>query len=336
MMYAKVLSASAASGEAAALPTNPEPDVAESQSAMGTLFEILIYGQDRRNLAAAARQALREIAELDDQLSRWKPGTAISWINAHAAEKPVRVEPELFQLLLFSRKTWRETKGTFDITVAPLVQAWGFYENKPRLLDSDEISAALKIVGMQHLCFDREKMTVFFDRPAIEIDLGAIGKGFAVDRAVDILKTCRVSAALINSGASTIYAIGSPPGQDAWHVGVRDPHDENRAIATLALKDASLSTSGAPEKVFEIKGKRYSHILDPRTGFPAEGMVSATAIAPSATMTDALATAFYILGVNGTKEYCKAHDDVKAILIPEADTGEKHSVVVIGFDRKQN
>lgn len=333
-MYVKLISISQEPGQPAAIPANPAPDVVESHRAMGTVFEILIYGSDRRNLSSAARQALREVINLDDQLSRWKSGSDISRINAHAAEEPVRVEPELFGLLLRAREIWAETNGAFDITVAPLVRAWGFYDKRGRMPGSDEIRSALETVGMQHVVFDEDDRTVSFRRPGIEIDLGGIGKGYAVDRAAEILRACRVKAALVNSGASTMYAIGSPPGQEEWHIGIRDPAAEENAIATIGLTDGSVSTSGAPEKVFEIGGKSYSHILDPRRGFPAEGMVSATAIAPSATESDALATSFYVLGVNGTRRYCEAHADVKAVLAPPAKCGEKLKVLAINFDEK--
>jgi thiamine biosynthesis lipoprotein len=333
-MYAKLLSAPAGPGRAAPAPANPAPDVAESEAAMGTIFEILIYGRDQRNLSAAARQALRQVVELDNQLTRWNSGSDICWINEHAAKESVRVEPELFELLLRSREIWRETNGAFDITVAPLVKAWGFYKKEARLPSKKEIKSAREIVGMSHVLLDEEKSRVSFDRPGIEIDLGGIGKGYAVDRAVEFLRMYRVEAALVNSGASTLYAIGSPPGQEGWHIGIRDPQDENRAIATVALKDGSLSTSGAPEKAFEIEGKKYSHILDPRTGFPAKGMVSATAIAQSATDTDALATAFYILGVDWSTAYCNTHKDTKAILIPETKLKRKPRIHAINLNGK--
>ncbi len=332
LMYAKLLSTSAAPGEAAAIPANPVPDVAESQPAMGTVFEILVYGKDKLNLSAAARQALRQIVELDNQLSRWKSGSDICWINDHAAKKPVRVEPGLFELLRRSREIWSETKGAFDITVAPLVKAWGFYKKEGRLPSEETMKSAIETVGMNHVHLDEEASTIFFDRPGIEIDLGGIGKGYAVDRAVEFLETYKVTAALVNSGASTLYAIGSPPGQEGWHIGIREPDDENNAIAAVELRDCSVSTSGAPEKVFEIEGKKYSHILDPRTGFPAKGMVSATAVAPSATDTDALATSFYILGVDWTAAYCNNRKEIKAILIPEALREEKPEILAIDFD----
>jgi thiamine biosynthesis lipoprotein len=333
-MYAKVLSNPAIQGEPAAVPVNPEPDVAESQEAMGTVFEILAYGEDKRNLAAAARQALREVSNLDEQISRWKSASDISWINRHAAVEPVRVEPELFEFLLRCREFWRETKGAFDITVAPVVRVWGFYGKKGKLPTPEELKSAREISGMQHVLFDEDGSTISFDRVGIEIDLGGIGKGYAVDRAVEMLRTCKVEAALVNSGDSTMYAIGRPPKQEAWQIGVRDPADETKSMVTLALRDGSVSTSGAPEKVFEIEGKEYSHILDARTGLPAEGMVSASAIAPTATETDALGTAFYVLGPAGTRAYCRDHKDVRAILIPESGPGERPGIVTIAFDGK--
>jgi len=333
-MYVKLLSISASPGEGVAIPANPEPDVAESQPAMGTVFEILIYGPDKRNLSAAARQALGEIVGLDEQLSRWKTGSQISWINSHAGKEPVRVEPELFGLLVRSREIWRETGGAFDITVAALVKRWGFYDRNPRLPTPQEIESALEAMGMQYLRLDEADRTISFERAGMEIDLGGIGKGYAVDRAADFLKMCGLRAVLVNSGTSTIYAVGSPPGQEAWNIGIRDPRDESRAIAALALREAAVSTSGGPEKVFEIAEKSYSHILDPRTGYPAEGMVSATAIAPCATDSDALATSFYVLGETGTRSYCDAHKDVKALLIRQPKPGEELRILPINFDRK--
>lgn len=334
-MHAKLLSISDKPGEPAGTPANPVPDVVESVSAMGTVFEILIYGDDKGNLSAAARQALREIVNLDDQLSRWKSGTDISRINAYASLKGgVRVEPELFGLLLRARQIWSESDGAFDITVAPLVKAWGLYEKKPRLPTSGELKSALEVVGMQHVVFDEEERTIFFKRCGMEIDLGGIGKGVAVDRAAEVLEACKLKAALVNSGASSMYAIGSPPGQQAWHIGIRDPSTEEKAIATIGLRDGSVSTSGAPEKLFEVGEKSYSHILDPRTGFPAEGMVSATAVTESATVSDALATAFFVLGSEGTEKYCRAHTDVKALLVPRPKKGEAVKVLAINFDKK--
>jgi thiamine biosynthesis lipoprotein len=330
-MEARLLSRSADSGEAA-IPANPPPDVSVSEPAMGTLFEILIYGRDARNLSAAARQALALIVELDNQLSRWKEGSEVSYINRHAAAEPVRVEPELFDLLLHCRELWRETGGAFDITVAPLVAAWGFYDKKGRLPPQREIEAALQLVGMNRVRLDKSPGTIRFEKAGMELDLGGIGKGFAVDRAVEFLQSCKIEAALVNSGASTLYAIGSPPGQDGWHIGIRHPENEEKAIATIALRDGSISTSGAPEKVLEIEGKRYSHILDPRIGFPAKGMLSASAIAPTATDTDALATSFYLLGPDGTRAYCNKHPDIKAVLIPEQTTEEKLKVLTVNLD----
>ena len=331
-MIARLLSTSAECGDPAAMPTNPDPEVSVSQPAMGTLFEILMYGADARNLSAAARQALSLIVELDNQLSRWKQGSEISYINRHAAEKAVRVEPELFDLLIRSRELWRETDGAFDITVAPLVKAWGFYDKEGRLPPRKEIEAALQLVGMNRVRLDEEARTIRFEKHGMELDLGGIGKGFAVDRAVEFLQSCSIEGALVNSGASTVYAIGSPPEQDGWHIGIRHPENEDKAVATIALRDGSISTSGAPEKVFEIEGKRYSHILDPRTGFPTRGMVSASAMATCATDTDALATSFYLLGTDRTRAYCKTHPDVKAILIPEQASDEKVKVLTANFD----
>ena len=304
----------------------------QSCRAMATDFEIILYGEGSvANLEAAANEALEEIQHIDEQMSLYIETSDVRWINANAATEPVQVEPGLFSLLETAIRYNRETDGAFDITVGPLARAWGFFSGEGRVPSQDEIDLALSRVGTHHLRLGAETRTVTFDTPDVEIDLGGIAKGYGVDCAARVLHKCGIQCALINGGTSTIYALGSPPGQDGWNVGIQDPTDSTRTIETVRLKDTALSTSGSYEKFFTIQDEIYCHIIDPRRGYPVDGMLSATAIAPTATASDALSTAFFVLGVDATTEFCASRDDIRAILVPECEPSSALKPVRIGW-----
>ena len=185
-----------------------------------------------------------------------------------------------------------------------------------------EISTALATVGYQHVHLDPAARTIRFDTAGIEIDLGGIAKGYAVDRAVEILRAYGVTQALVSSGTSTLYALGAPPGDRAWRITIRDPYDAGKAGDVVFLKNFALSVSGNYEKFFELGGKTYSHILNPRTGRPAENMLSTAVLAPAATQADALSTALFVLGVKGSRRYLAGHDNLTAIFYEPAGSGE--------------
>jgi thiamine biosynthesis lipoprotein ApbE/Mn2+/Fe2+ NRAMP family transporter len=300
--------------------------------AMGTAFEIIVYGEDTvANLEAAAEEALEEVRQLDEQLSLYVDTSDVRWINANAANEPVKVEPGLFSLLETAVEYHEETEGAFDITVGPLIRAWGFFAGDGRVPADEEVVSILASVGTEHLDLDSGSRTVAFDTQGVEIDLGGIAKGYGVDCAAGVLRKCSIKSALINGGTSTVYAIGSPPGQDGWDVGVRDPKDAERTIDTVRLKDEALSTSGSYEKFFKLDDRLYCHIIDPRNGYPVEGMLSATAVAPTAMASDALSTAFFILGVEGTAELCESNEKVRAILVPQTEAGADVAPVRVGW-----
>ena len=300
--------------------------------AMGTAFEIIVYGEDTvANLEAAAEEALEEVRQLDEQLSLYVDTSDVRWINANAANEPVKVEPGLFSLLETAVQYHEETEGAFDITVGPLIRAWGFFAGDGRVPADEEVGSILASIGTKHLDLDSESRTIAFDTAGVEIDLGGIAKGYGVDCAAGVLRKCSIESALINGGTSTVYAIGSPPGQDEWEVRVRDPKDPERTIDTVRLKDAALSTSGSYEKFFKLDDRLYCHIIDPRSGYPVERMLSATAVAQTATASDALSTAFFILGVDGTAEFCKSHEEVRAILVPQTEPGAGVAPVRVGW-----
>ena len=269
----------------------------KSADAMGSTYSIALYGYDRVKMEAAADAAFDEVRRLDDLLSNYLPGSEWSEVNRNAAAKPVKVSPELFALLSACVEYSRESEGAFDITVGPLMKVWGFYKGSGHLPHKPEIVAALAKVGYRHMLLDPAAGTVRFDRPGVELDPGGIGKGYAVDRMVEVLKRNDVRIALVAGSGSSIYGMGAPPDEPrGWPVKIKDPWDNRKTMAEVWLKDSSMSTSGSYEKFFRAEGKIYAHIMDPRTGYPAQGSVSVSVIAPRTVDSEAWAKPYFVNG----------------------------------------
>ncbi len=269
----------------------------ESADAMGTAFGITVYGYDRDHMVAAVEAAVDELNRLERMLSNYRPDSEWSKVNRKAAEGPVRVSPELYSLLEKCLDVSRRSEGAFDISVGPLMKVWGFYRGTGRLPSRREVAAALARTGYRNVVLDPKEQTVRFTRPGVELDPGGIGKGYAVDRIVGVLKENGITSALVTSGGSSIYGLGSPNNTtEGWPVKIRDPKHPDRTVADLFLKNRSMSTSGTYEKFFEAGGKVYSHVMDPRTGFPAQGMLSVSVVAPTTLESEAWTKPYFILG----------------------------------------
>jgi len=301
-----------------------------SRTAMGTNYEALLVGTDRDYLEAAGHQALDEVERLDDRLSHYNPASEVCDLNARAAHEPVLLEPGFLSLLQRAVALSEATGGAFDCTAGPLVKCWGFFRGEGRLPEPGEIQSALERVGSRWIELDGAARTARFRREGLEVHLGGIGKGYAVDQAVQILRELGVEAALVHGGGSTLYALGAPPGQDGWDVGLRDPRDRAGRLGVVRLRDRALSTSGDYEQYFETGGRRYSHILDPRTGYPAEGVQSAVVLADTATDTDALSTAAFVLGIDATRELFAECPELGAVIVPDCGAESTPTMAVIG------
>uniref|UniRef100_Q01TE4 FAD:protein FMN transferase n=1 Tax=Solibacter usitatus (strain Ellin6076) TaxID=234267 RepID=Q01TE4_SOLUE len=265
--------------------------------AMGTTFALTLYGVDRTALNAAAASAFIELHRLDGMLSNYRPESEWSAVNRSAALRPVRVSPELFHLLTECLRYGRESDGAFDITVGPLMKIWGFYKGEGLLPRKTEITTALRLVGYAHVQLDAASQSVSFDQSGVELDPGGIGKGYAVDNMVAVLKAHGVGTALVSAGGSSIYGLGAPPETPAgWKVRIRAPDDPRRTAAEVVLKDMSLSTSGGYEKFFLAEGRTYSHIMNPRTGYPAQGTSSVSVVAPRTIDGEVWAKPYFVLG----------------------------------------
>lgn len=267
-----------------------------SVDAMGSTYSVVIYDEDRAKMEAAVDEAFEEARRLDRLLSNYRPESEWSQVNRDAADRPVDVSPELFDLLAACVEYSRRSEGAFDITVGPLMKVWGFYKGTGHLPKAGEVKAAMGRVGYKNILLNRESHQVRFAKKGIEMDPGGIGKGYAVDRMVDILRRAGIQTALVSAAGSSIYAMNAPPGEAGWKVEIRDPKDERKSAQDVILKNESMSTSGNYEKFFEADGKIYSHIMDPRTGYPAPGMLSVSVIAPRTLDSEAWAKPFFING----------------------------------------
>lgn len=268
-----------------------------SASIMGSTYTIAAFGEHRGQLASAVRAAFDEARRIDRFLSNYKPDSELSRINREASDGPIAISDEMADLLSNCLDYSRAGDGAFDITVSALMKVWGFYKGSGELPYAWQLAVARRKVGYQHLALDPDRKTIHILREGLELDPGGIGKGYAVDRMADILRSASVSAAFISAAGSSLYAIGTPPDSpEGWPVNIRDPKNSRATVAKLHLKDQSLSTSGTYEKFFEADGKIYSHIMDPRTGMPSQGIVSASVLAPSTLDSEAWTKTFFVNG----------------------------------------
>ena len=329
-------------------------------AAMATDFAVILneaLPDDPRQPLRWASEALDLVHLLEDQMSVYRPHTELSQLNRVAASRLVQVEERLFELLRLTRDVSLETEGCFDPTSGQLIALWRQCRKEVRLPTEAELAERLALVGMQHVVFaglangaepsnpKRERgsverspsltLRVTFDRPNVELNLGSIGKGYALDRAAEILNEHDLTEWLLQGGHSSVIARGGHNGLPGWPVGLRNPLLPQRRLGTILLCDQALATSGTAVQHFRFEGKRYGHIIDPRTGWPTENMLSVTVLAPTAAEADALSTAFFVGGVELAERYCSNHRSVSALLIPPPVIGQRLEPVNLGIPPEQ-
>jgi thiamine biosynthesis lipoprotein len=284
----------------------PEQMFSEARPAMGTTFTIFVYAANQERASEYFEMAFDEIERVEEALSDYRPTSELSRINRLASKEYVTTDPEVFKFLQISMDYSRRSEGAFDITVGPLMRAWGFFRGQGRYPTAEELANARKSVGWEHVHLDPENRTVRFDLPGMSLDPGGIGKGYVVDCVVSLLKDAGVKTALVDAGSSTIYALGAPPGKEGWTVQIPQPGDRTHSISTVVLRDTSLSTSGNYEKFFTLNGRTYCHIMDPRTGEPVQGTLQTTVITPNATASDALSLIMFVMGPDKSEKVLDA------------------------------
>jgi FAD:protein FMN transferase len=278
---------------------------------MGTRIYVEVWDTDAAHGEASIDAVMADMRRIDSLMSHYKPESQLSQINAHAAQEPVRVDKELFDLIKLSTHYSEITEGAFDITYASV----GYLYNYPNHVRPTEaqIKAVLPAVNWRNMKFDEAHHTVRFEHAGMRIDLGGIGKGYAVDRGIDILKARGIQHAVVTAGGDS-RILGDHMGRP-WLVAIRHPDDANKVITRIPLSDAAMSTSGDYERFFDENGVRYHHIIDPRTGHSASKVRSATVIGPTATQTDGMSKTAFVLGAEKALEIINRMPEYDAVFV---------------------
>lgn len=281
---------------------------------MGTYANVQIASSDTAAAGRAARAAHRALQRVDSLMSNWTTTSEIARLNRAAVRETALVQPEVADVLRAALEVSRESGGAFDVTVEPLVRAWGFLGGTPHVPDSAAARRAFENVGVRHVRFDPATRRLHFAREGVRIDLGGIAKGYGVDAARRALESQGIRDALIDLSGN-MYALGAPADARAWRIGIRDPRDRSPYFARIELSGRAIATSGKYEQFVAASGRTYGHILDPRTGVPAEGLISVTVLAPDAMTADAWGTALFVLGPGQARRAALARPELDAVLV---------------------
>lgn len=301
-----------------------------THAAMNTEFVFTLYGRPGDShssaLEAIAQEAFAAIDDLESRLSSWRQSSQISKVNRSAGQEPVRVSADILRLVRNAKGLAEETEGSFDITVGPLLELWGLYEKEGRAPAQEEVAEVLQRVGVGEIVISPEEQTLYLKKKGMRLNFGGIGKGLALDVSADVLRSYGITRALLHGGTSTVVALGAPPGEDHWTVHIQDPYNQSQSIDTVYLRDRSLSTSGCYGEQLEVDGRTICHIIDPRTGYPVEGALSVSVVAPTGARSDGLSTGFMVWGKTNIEDFCRRHPEVGAIYVGVPETGDPVAV----------
>ena len=295
-----------------------------SRRAMATTFEVALpFGTP--DALAAAEDALDVIDAVEDQLTVYRDSSEVARLNADAFARSVPVAANLFDLLTQCAEWTRDTAGGFDIAVGALVASWASHKREGRVPPPTDLATARANSGMRHVMLDAQTRSVKYRFSQLSLNFGSVGKGYALDLAAEVLRNrWGVGSALLHGGGSSVRALGTPPGHSrGWPVAVTHPSGSG-TLGTVYLKDQGMGTSAATFQFFEVAGRRYGHVIDPRTGSPAAGTDSASVVAPTAAQADALSTAFFVQGADAASEYIQPRAALLALMLrsdrPTAET----------------
>jgi FAD:protein FMN transferase len=342
-----------------------------SRRAMACEFEVCFPPERCENGTEIALDALDLVETFEEQLSYFRPASQISRINLLAAQEPVEVEPQLFDLLRLAMQLCEETGGAYDITSAPLWEAWGFARRAGKIPSDAQLAEARSLVGGHLIELDADQRTVRFQKTSVRINLGSIGKGYALDVCAERLIELGMADFLLHGGRSSVVGRGAPRRADipvcrpvchpvchggapsagrqasagrqeclpscewvGWEIGIPHPRRPGRRLGVVRLGDRALGTSGGQFQSFRHRGRRWGHILDPRTGWPAEGVLSATVVAPTAALADALSTAFYVTGPAKSLSYCRDRPEIGMVMACPGQSGSEVELHVAGLDNR--
>ena len=295
---------------------------------MGSRFEITVVANDSIKAAEYTDIAISEINRIENMISSWDPNSQTSEINKNSGIKPVKVDNELLQLIERAIVISKLTDGAFDISYASMDRIWKFDGSMSSMPSDEEVKSSVAKVGYQNIIIDKENSTVFLKLPGMKIGFGAIGKGYAADMAKALLIKKGVIAGIINASGD-MNTWGKQPNGEYWKVGITNPLNKSKVMALLPIDEGAVVTSGDYEKHVTINGKRYTHIIDPRTGFPSIGIISVTVFAPKAELADALATSVFVMGTNVGLNLINQLPNIECIIIDEMGNIHKSSNIKI-------
>lgn len=284
---------------------------------MGSKFEITLVDKDSLSAEKNIDKSVSEIRRIENLISEWNPETQISEVNRNAGIKPVKVDAEVFALTEKGIYFSQLTDGAFDISIVAMDKIWKFDDSMNELPSEESIRNSVKNVGYQNIILDKTNSTIFLKNKGMKIGFGSIGKGYAADKTRELMKSFGVKAGIINASGD-ISTWGTQPDGTPWAIGINNPFRDDTIAAVLYLKENAVTTSGSYEKYAEINGKRYSHIMNPKTGYPSTGLTSVTVVGPNATMANGFSTSIMVLGRKKGLKLIKKFPDYQYLLITDA------------------
>ncbi len=298
------------------LPAPAQKIYTRPMKLMGSAFEISVVASDSLQAGKYIQMAADEIKRIEHLISSWDPRSETSMINRYAGIRPVKVSDELFGLIERSIAISKITDGAFDITYAAMDKIWRFDGSMKKMPDPETIKKSVSKVGYKKIILNKEDKTVFLPEKGMKIGFGAIGKGYAADKAKDLLMRHGVESGVINASGD-LNAWGKRPGGQPWQVAITNPFNKKTAFGVFSLRQGAVVTSGDYEKYVKFNGVRYAHIINPKTGYPATGIVSVTVFAPKAELADALATAVFVMGINAGLDRINQLPGVECLIVDE-------------------
>lgn len=287
---------------------------------LDTVFEIAVFTEDEAEGSRLLREAFNEARTLEKTLSRFVSGSEVDKINQNAGKGSVEVRSDTLQVIKSGIYIGEISEGSFDITIAPLVELWGFGTGEQRVPSQEEIDRVLSLIDYREIQIDEQRFTVYLPHEQMSLDLGGIAKGYIVDRIVQYLESQNVEVAFVNAGGD-IRVIGSRVDGTSWRIGIRDPRNRERhdIIAVIPIVDQAVVTSGDYERFFTSDGERYHHILHPHNGFPVSGVISVTIVAPECMTADGLSTAVFVLGPQKGMDLLESLPGVEGVIIDDQE-----------------
>jgi len=283
---------------------------------MGSIFQITIVDQDTISANKNIDLTIAEISRIEHLISEWKSDTQISEVNRNAGIKPVKVDREVFDLTKRALSYAQMSNGAFDISIAAMDKIWKFDGSMSEMPEESAVKQSVEKVGFQYVVLDSLNSTIYLQRAGMKIGFGSIGKGYAADKGRALMQALGVKAGIVNASGD-MSTWGEQPSKKAWVIGISNPFKRHKIIKKLKMKESAVATSGSYEKFAEIDGKHYSHIINPKTGYPSTGLTSVTIYGPSAEFANALSTSIMVLGEYEGLKLLKQFPDYKGLLITD-------------------